>query len=339
MSVVFALASAGICPTASRAQPGTPSAVRDPGAPAFLPIRMYAPQDRSELQPLASDDPGEPRPAIDEGPTATSPGFCRANPPWTGRHVLGGVTVSELTLNPGLHLAPHDQQKIESSIRQQTYFGDPDGVTAAILERVKGAWLDRGYFKARVDGDTTILADNPLDLRIALAVHVEEGPQYRLRKITFRGNRSILNAQALRNLFPLQDGYLFNRTAIRQGLDNLRKAYRSFGFINFTSIPNSEIDEASRTISLAIDMDEGRQFFISGIKIVGLDEQASENALKDLALKPGEVYNEKLADLFLLIDGSLLPSGASSDSRIHMALDERAGTVALAFDFGPCPAY
>ena len=312
MSVVLAFAGAGICPT----------------------VRA---QDRIELQPLVADNPVALTPAIDDGPTATVPGFCRASPPWTGRHVLGGVAVSELTFNRGLHLAPDDQQKIASSIRQHTYFGDPDGVAAGILERVRAAWQDHGFFKARVDGDTRIVADSALDMRIALAIHIDEGPQYRLRQISFNGNRAILNAQALRKLFPLHDGELFSRSAIGQGLDNLRTAYRSSGFINFTSIPNSDVDEQSRTIALAIDMDEGRQFLVSSIRIIGLDEPAAENALKDLALKPGEVYNEKLADLFLLTEGSWLPSGPSPESRIHMALNERAGTVALAFDFVPCP--
>jgi hypothetical protein len=126
---------------------------------------MPTTQGRNELRPLAADDPGELKPAIGDGPTAPLPweiksilpgegtaaanlsgdgesripdaGFCRANPPWTGRHVLGGVTVSELTLNGDLHLAPRDQQKIASSIKQQTYFGDPDGVAT-------GIWKDLG---------------------------------------------------------------------------------------------------------------------------------------------------------------------------------------------------
>lgn len=312
MSVVLALAGAGICPT----------------------VRA---QDRIELQTLVADNPVALTPAFGEGPTATAPGFCPASPPWTGQHVLGGVTVSELTFNSGLHLAHDDQQKIASSIRQHTYFGDPAGVAAGILERVRAAWQDHGFFKAQVHGDTRIVADSALDIRIALAIQIDEGPQYRLRQITFKGNRLVLNAQALRKLFPLQDGQLFSRSAIGQGLDNLRTAYRSSGFINFTSIPNSDVDEQSRTIALAIDMDEGRQFLVSGIRIIGLDEFAAENALKDLSLKRGEVYNEKLADLFLLTEGSWLPSGASPESRIHLELNERAGTVAVAFDFAPCP--
>jgi len=355
MSVVLALAGAGICPTQSRAQLATPAAP---------PIRMPSGEDLNELQPFGAGDPAELKAATDDGPTAIpswetngihsgqeagtgvrrgdksevqGPGFCRASPPWAGRHVLGGVTVSELTFNGRLRLAPDDQQKIASSIRQHTYFGDPDGVAAGILETVRAAWQDHGYFKARVDGDTRILADNALDMRIALAIHIDEGPQYRLWQITFKGNRAILNAQALRKLFPLQDGELFNGSAIGQGLDNLRKAYRGLGFINFTSIPNSDVDEKNRTIALMIDIDEGRQFLVSSVRIIGLSEPAAENALKDLVLKAGEVYNEKLAGLFLLTDGSWLPSGTSPESCIHMMLNERAGTVALAFDFAPCP--
>jgi hypothetical protein len=261
------------------------------------------------------------------------PGFCRASPPWVGRHVFGGVTVGGLKFDGHLHLSPRDQREIVSSIERQSYFGDPEKVAAGILEQVKRAWMDRGYIKVQVDGDTRILADDPLSTRIALAVHVDEGKQYRLRRITFNGNRAIRN---LRNLFPLQDGDLFKLADVAQGLDNLRKAYRSLGFINFTSLPNTEIDDESGTILLAVDMDEGTQFVVSDIRIEGMDEPASENVLKDLALKPGEPYNEGLAELFLLTEGSLLPPGALPDSRIRMTLNETAGTIAIAFDFRPC---
>ena len=264
------------------------------------------------------------------------PGFCRASPPWVGRHVFGGVTVGGLKFDGHLHLSPRDQREIVSSIERQSYFGAPDNVAAGILEQVKRAWMDHGYFKVQVNGDPRILANNPLGMRIALAVHVDEGQQYRLRRITFNGNRAIHNAQTLRNLFPLQDGDLFKLADVAQGLDNLRKAYHSLGFINFTSIPNTEIDEESGTILLAVDMDEGTQFVVSDIRIEGMDEPASENVLKDLALKPGEPYNEGLAELFRLTEGSLLPPGALPDSRIRMTLNETAGTVAIAFDFRPC---
>jgi hypothetical protein len=84
-------------------------------------------------------------------------------------------------------------------------------------------------------------------------------------------------------------------------------------------------------------MDEGKQFFISSINVVGLDGQASENVLKDSLLRPGDIYNQSLADRFLREHASLLPPGATAESRIHRGLNEPAGTVAIAFDFGRCP--
>lgn len=129
----------------------------------------------------------------------------------------------------------------------------------------------------QVDSDMRVLTSNAVSMGIALAVHVDEGQQYRLAQVIFKGNREISNTRALRNLFHLRQGDLFSRTAVSEGLENLRKAYLQFGFLNFTSIPNAQIDEAAQKISLAIDMDEGTQFFISSINVVSLDGQASES--------------------------------------------------------------
>jgi hypothetical protein len=76
-----------------------------------------------------------------------------------------------------------------------------------------------------------------------------------------------------------------------------------------------------------IDVDEGKKFYISSIDILGADSQV----LNDLPLKPGQVYNVRLVDLFLR---KHLPDIDVNDPRIQQRLlDERRGTVALTFDF------
>lgn len=37
----------------------------------------------------------------------------------------------------------------------------------------------------------------------------------------------------------------------------------NWGFINFTPIPNTQVDESALTISLVIDFDEGKRFYVS----------------------------------------------------------------------------
>jgi outer membrane protein insertion porin family len=198
---------------------------------------------------------------------------------------------------------------------------------------VRRAWQDRGYFKVEVRGEARMLTSKPVSERIAVTVHVDEGQQYRLREITFRNNRAVTDLQALRNLFPLYDGDVFSREKIAQGLDNLRFAYGEAGYINFTSVPDSQFNEESRTISLNVNVDEGKQFYVSSISVVGVPEQVLENSL----LKPGDIYNKRFANLFVQEQASLTTTDASPDSHIHLQLNERAATVAITFDFRLCP--
>src|SRR5579862_107241 len=240
------------------------------------------------------------------------------------------VTVAELNLEGDLQLPRADQEQITSELKDGTYPDEPDGVTEELEERLRQAWQNRGYFKVRVQGASHILSSVPGNAQVAATFHIEEGPQYRLQQITFKGIKAIANTKALRDLFPSKDGDVFNRAAIGTGLENLGKAYRQFGYVNFTSVPETKINEANQRISLMIDIDEGKQFYISSIHVFGADPQI----LSDLPLKPGQPYNGNLVEAFLR---KHLPDSDPNDQRVqHRVLNERAGTVALAFDFRDC---
>ena len=247
------------------------------------------------------------------------------------------VIVADLLLEGDLHMAYADQERIVASLKRGTYRGSADGVEEEAIERVRAAWQDRGYFKVQVRGDVKMLTGSPTSSRIAVTALVDEGQQYRLREITFKNNRAISNTRALRNLFPTKDGDVFSRKEIAKGLENLSKAYGQVGYVNFTSIPNTGIDDERELIDLDIDVDEGKQFYVSSVNVLGLGEGAPHNTTEDLLLKPGDVYNQRLADLFVENHASLLPTDASPNSGIHLKPDEKSGMVAVTFDFRRCP--
>jgi outer membrane protein insertion porin family len=248
------------------------------------------------------------------------------------------VTIAELAFDGDLHMPTADLEQISASLKQRTYSGNLDEVTSEALDRVKGAWWDRGYVKAQAQGKVTVLTSGPLSKRIAVAVRVEEGQQYRLGEITFKNNRAISNTQALRDQFSLTDGDVFDRPAVSKGLDNLRFAYGQLGYINFTSVSNIRFNEEQQTISIDVDLDEGKQFYISGINFLGLDEPSSQNLLKDLLLlRRGNVYNQRLVNLAFKAQPSLVPTDTTPESRVRLQLDERAATVGITLDFRPCP--
>jgi hypothetical protein len=247
------------------------------------------------------------------------------------------VTVAELLLEGDLHMAISEQERIAASLKRREYSGSPEGVASEVAERVRAAWQNRGYFKVEVQEDTKTLTSGPGRNRIAVAVQVVEGPQYRLEKIAFKNNRAISNAHALRSLFPIKDGDIFSREQIAKGLENLGKAYGDLGYIDLTSIPSTHLDDARMLIGLDIDIDEGKQFLVRSVNVLGLDENVSRDTQKDLLVRPGDIYNRRLATRFVRDHISLMPPNTSPESRIHLKPDEKTGIVVVTFDFRFCP--
>jgi outer membrane protein assembly factor BamA len=247
------------------------------------------------------------------------------------------VSIAAVTFSGFLQMSISDQEQIAASIKQRTYRTSLDDVADEALEVAKLGWQDRGYFKAQVNGYTTKLASTPVGQLIALSVHVDEGMRYRLGRVTFTHNKAISNVKALRALFPIKGGDIFSRKKVAEGLENLRYAYGELGYINFTAVPDVHFDDEHRTISVDVDVSEGRQFYLSSVNVLSLDEQVSEQELKDLLLKRGDVYNQRLARLFLEKHAPLQAPGMLLESRIHLQADERTATVAVSFDFRSCP--
>ncbi|MCI0348603.1 MAG: outer membrane protein assembly factor BamA, partial [Acidobacteriales bacterium] len=147
-------------------------------------------------------------------------------------------------------------------------------------ERVRDAYQQKGYFKALVQSTRTQIRDTKgfrffpyprmaSGKAVDLTLPIEEGERYRLGSITFKGNKAITDARLLRGLFPMKDGDIFNTAHVRKGLENLRKAYGEYGYINFTPVPDTKIDDDKKLINLDIDLDEGKQFSVRRIEFQG----------------------------------------------------------------------
>ena len=177
-------------------------------------------------------------------------------------------------------------------------------------ERVRQAYRDRGYFHASVgDPQTNLRSETGLSMftfrpkkgkRIDITMPIEEGERYRLAGITFSGNKAVSNVKALRGQFPQKDGEWFNATLFGKGLDNLRKAYGTLGYINFVGTPEPTIDEAKKTVSFNVDIDEGGQFYVSRIEFQGNTVTRDFVIRRELALQEGMPYNSHLWELSVM---------------------------------------
>jgi outer membrane protein assembly factor BamA len=170
------------------------------------------------------------------------------------------ISIAAVTFSGFLQMSISDQEQIAALIKQRTYRTSLDDVADEALELARLGWQDRGYVKAQVNGYMTTSASTAVGQRFALSVNVDEGIRYRLGEVTFTHNKAVSNVKVLRALFPIKDGDIFSRKKVAEGLENVRYAYGELGYVNFTAVPDIHLDDEHRTISVDVDVNEGRQF-------------------------------------------------------------------------------
>jgi len=242
------------------------------------------------------------------------------------------ISFAEVTFSGSLQLPISDQEQIAASVKEESRGPSLDGLVDDAIERVRAGWQNHGYFKVQVSGEMRTLTGSPDAQHMVLDVQVDEGLQYRLNKIRFKHNKVFRDVEALRSLFPIEDGEVLSREKIAIGLESLRKAYDELGYINFTAIPDTQFDDERGFASLDIDIDEGKKFRMGAVNILGLDEPAREEVLRNFPVRPGQVFDSKLFESFLLKHASM--SEVCSYNRLQ---DDKAGTVTITCDFRPCP--
>ena len=111
-------------------------------------------------------------------------------------------------------------EHLQAITREIEGHSNPPSEPEELVERARYTMQREGYFKADVS-----LADvrsvNPLERTVVVTLAIHEGRQYRLRNITFTGNKEIPTSQ-LRQQFETAGGETFEVEKIRKGLDQLR---------------------------------------------------------------------------------------------------------------------
>jgi outer membrane protein insertion porin family len=245
--------------------------------------------------------------------------------------IAAGIHLVRVQFRGNTQLGSVDLKKCTADLKSQTYEG-PEWL-GYVTDQVRLLCLeDNGYLKALVEPSTEQLPDKDGTHQFVITFDIDAGPQYRVGNITFKNNHAISDAKAVRDLFPIKDGDIFDRNLIAKGLDNLREAYSELGYINFTSVPDTKFDDEKKLIFLDIDVDEGKQFYVRRIEFQGNTTTPDEAIRRELAIEEGQIYNGQLWKFSLLRLNQLgyfEPLKPDDPNTTDRKLDEKNGTVDL----------
>ena len=175
-------------------------------------------------------------------------------------------------------------------------------------QRVQVFYQEHGYFTAHVtDADVTmrqfggegfhipLFHENHPGTRADIAIHIEEGRKYHLNNITFSGVKFFRTPEALMApLFGMSKGDVFSTAKLKKGMENIRKLYGDFGYINFVAEPSFEPIPNSDQIDLSLSVDEGSQFFVRRIDFSGNTTTRDRVIRRELLIDEGQIFNNRL---------------------------------------------
>ncbi len=137
--------------------------------------------------------------------------------------------------------------------------------------------------------------------RADITLVVDEGLKYKLGNITFTGVKFFRTPEALMvPLFGMQKGDTFSTAKLRKGIENMRKLYGEFGYIDFVAEPGFEPDLKNGIVDLSLSVDEGKQFFVRRIDFSGNLTTRDKVIRRELLIDEGDIFNNRLWELSLL---------------------------------------
>jgi len=252
-----------------------------------------------------------------------------------------GLIVQEVHLTGSPSVGSDEAQGITSSLIGVCFSRNDS--SDALLERLRDAFQTHGFFNAKI-ADLRLDVTNPLQHPTPVVVYAgtQAGPRYRVGEISFNGAKAIFNLDVLRNQIPLSPGDVFDTEKMRQGIGNLRDVYLAAGYLNFTPVPDTEVDDIRQTVNVKFDLDEGGQFSVAHVDIIAPAEVA-ERLVESWPLKVSDVYNAHLVRWFFETNKDSLPAGATPQENMQLTQDNSLGTVAIRVNLCPpsraCSAY
>src|SRR5579862_9836088 len=183
-------------------------------------------------------------------------------------------------------------------------------------ERIRSAYQDAGYWTVKVLDHTVAIRDvggdkgglriplikpNKPGKRADLTIPVEEGKLFHLAKLNFVGIKLFRTTDFLgKDVFRMEPGDTFSTAKLRKGIENMKKLYGEFGYIDFVPEPSFDTNEKDATIDLTLTADEGKQFFVRRIDFTGNTTTRDKVIRREIMLDEGDFFNSRLWELSIL---------------------------------------
>lgn len=181
------------------------------------------------------------------------------------------------------------------------------------IKRLEEELQNQGYLRAKVKSwrtefsnpvpitltNTETSAKNDRGSQATLLMNIDEGPMTVIRQIRFSGVEAFSKLH-LQSLLPIKTGESLRIRDLNASIETLRAYYFSQGFVEMKLLNEQEgmvsYNETSTQATVEFEVQEGPKVSIGSVVLEGNTFTKDEVILRELDLKPGEVYTPELRE-------------------------------------------
>jgi outer membrane protein insertion porin family len=212
------------------------------------------------------------------------------------------------------------------------------------IQLLTAYYIDHGYLDVKIP-DPKVDLRNPK--RIRIDIDVNEGPQYRVGNIDFKGDVLTTKEQLFRTI-KLRRNDVYSTTAIRRDIGALTELFANRGYAYVDVSPETAVDAKALMVSLLFNIDKNREVFFEKIRIAGNTKTRDKVIRREIQVAEGELYSVKTLNksrdrlrrtgYFKEVDFTTSRGSAEDRINLDVKVDE-APTGSISFGVGYSTLY
>jgi outer membrane protein insertion porin family len=204
---------------------------------------------------------------------------------------------------------------------------------------------DKGFFDVRV-GRKLVFSPELDEMQVNFVI--EEGPRYKIDRISFKGNAGVTEAR-FREKIKLVEGSYYDYEILQRDIREIVRAYSPYGYIYQPQSDNPEylrietkpvFRKDAGKIELVYEISEGKPFQLGRILVKGNYKTQDKVLLREMRVAPGQLYNsaeiadaaDRLRSIGYFSSVSVTPIGEQRDVR-DLLIEVQEGRTA-SFNIG-----
>ena len=189
------------------------------------------------------------------------------------------------------------------------------------INRLQALYYNSGFIQAKV-GDPEIKSEGN---RLELTIPIEEGPQYKVGKISANGDM-IVPAEELLKKAKVKEGQIYSRDKLREDVETLSSVYTDSGYAFATVTPQMQENADQKTVDINYAVEKKQLVNFERISVSGNTKTRDKVIRRELKVKEGDRFSaadlresgSNLRKLGFFEDVQIQPSRGTSDEQMNL---------------------